>query len=367
VSLRFQGQSETIQGRGAGTKAYSTEAFMDKFDPCGIEVSAQELIVALSRDGREERLRSFPNTAEGHAALRRFLESGGRRVRVVLESTGLYGLDLACALCQAPQIEVMVANPRAVRHFASALMRRSKNDWLDAVVLREFAARMPFQPWTPPAASAFALCALARRLETLTEQATAEKNRQHAAQLSVAVPLAVRRDLQRSLRSIQRAILRLTREALRLLQGDPLLHGSYHLLLSVKGIGPTSALRLLAETALLSQDLDVRQWVAYAGLDPREYQSGTSVHRKTRISKTGNRHLRRALYMPALVAAQHEPHLRAFYQHLLARGKCKMQALIAVMRKLLHAVYGMLKNRQPYDGAKLYTLPAPKLSVPEAA
>jgi transposase len=336
---------------------------MDKFDPCGIEVSAQELVVALCRGGREERLRSFPNTAEGHAAVVRFLTGGPQRVRVVLESTGLYGLDLTWTLHRAPQIEVMVANPRAVRHFASALMQRSKNDQLDADVLREFAARMPFQPWTAPSPAAFALCALARRLETLTEQCTAEKNRLHAAHVSVAMPSAVRRDLQRSVRSIQRAIGRLTREAQRVLEGDPLLGSSYRLLLTAKGIGPTSALRLLAETALLSEDLDVRQWVAYAGLDPREYQSGSSVHRKARISKTGNRHLRRALYMPALVAARHEPHLRAFYQHLLAQGKCKMQALVAVMRKLLHAVYGMLKHRQPYDGAKLYRLvvdlPAP--------
>jgi transposase len=328
---------------------------MDKFDPCGIEISARELLVALRRGEREEGLRSFPNTAEGHAAVVRFLTGGPRRVRVVLESTGLYGLDLACALHRA-QIEVMVANPRAVRHFASALMQRSKNDRLDVVVLREFAARMPFRAWAAPSPHCFALCAVARRLETLTEQGTAEKNRLHAAHLSVAIPAAVRRDLQRSMRSIQRAIVRLTREAQRILAGDPLLLSSYHLLLTAKGIGPTSALRLLAETALLSEDLDVRQWVAYAGLDPREYSSGSSVHKKTRISKTGNRHLRRALYMPALVAVRHEPHLRAFYQHLLAQGKCKMQALVAVMRKLLHAVYGMLKHRQPYDGAKLYRL-----------
>lgn len=332
---------------------------MDKFDACGIEVSARELIVALGRGEREERLRSFPNTAEGHAAVVRFLAGGPAPVRVVLESTGLYGLDLACALVRAPQIEIMVANPRAVRHFASALMQRSKNDRLDALVLREFAARMPFQPWSAPSPQAFALCAVARRLETLTEQCTAEKNRLHAAQLSAAIPGVVRRDVQRSVRSIQRAITRLTREALRILERDPLLAGSYRLLLTAKGIGPASALRLLAETALLSENLDVRQWVAYAGLDPREYQSGSSVQKKVRISKIGNRHLRRALYMPALVAVRYEPHLRAFYRHLLSNGKSKMQALVAAMRKLLHAVYGMLKHRQPYDGAKVYQLAAP--------
>jgi len=241
---------------------------MDKFDPCGIEVSARELVVAVRRGQREEPLRSFPNTPEGHAAVVRFLTVGSQRVRVVLESTGLYGLDLACALHRAAQIEVMVANPRAVRHFASALMQRSKNDRLDAVVQREFAARMPFRSWSAPSPQAFSLCAIARRLETLTEQCTGEKNRLHAAHLSVAIPAAVRRDLQRSVRSIQRALVRLTREAQRILEADPLLASSYHLLLTAKGIGPTSALRLLAETALLSEDLDVRQWVAYAGLDP---------------------------------------------------------------------------------------------------
>jgi transposase len=343
---------------------------MDKFDVCGIEVSAGELLVALSRNQQEQNLRSFPNTAEGHAAIVQFLRRGPQVVRVVLESTGLYGLDLACALARTPGLAVMVANPRAVRHFASALMRRSKNDRLDAVVLREFAARMPFQPWSAPCATAFALCAIARRLEILTAQCTAEKNRQHASELSSAFPAAVRRDLQRSIRSLERALARLTREALRLLEQDALLHSSYKLLLTTKGIGPTSALLLLAETALLSPDLSVRQWVAYAGLDPREYSSGSSVHRRTRISKTGNRHLRRALYMPALVAVRYEPHLRAFYQHLLARGKCKMQALVAVMRKLLHAIYAMLKHRQPYDGAKLYPLAAscsPQSASAEAA
>ena len=117
--------------------------------------------------------------------------------------------------------------------------------------------------------------------------------------------------------------------------------------------------------------MEVRQWVAYAGLDPREYTSGTSVHKKVRISKAGNKHLRRALYMPALVAVQHQPQVRAFYEHLLARGKTKMQALVATMRKLLHAIYGMFKHDQLFDGQKVYNLTspalAPALSISEVA
>jgi len=341
------------------------------FDPCGIEVSAQTLRVALARQGRATVRREFPNTRQGHQALLRFLARSGRPVRVAMESTGLYGLDLALCLHQA-RVAVMVANPRAVRHFATALMQRSKTDLLDAEVLRQFAARMPFVAWRPPSPAAFQLVAVARRLEALTEMRAAEKSRRHAASLSEALPAIIRRDVERSIQTHEHAIQRLTRAAQEFVLSDPALAQRFELLLSIPGIATTSALHLLAELALLPEDLDVRQWVAYAGLDPRLYTSGTSVHKKVRISKAGNKHLRRALYMPALVAIVHEPHLRAFYDHLLRRGKTKLQALVATMRKLLHAIFGMFKHQQPFDGAKVYArreepVPAPAPEPQEVA
>src|SRR5437899_1968013 len=151
---------------------------MDKFVACGMEVSAKELLVAVEG---ERRMHCFANTAAGHQALLRALTRKGRRVRVVLEATGMYGLDVALALSGEEGIELMVANPRAVRHFAQAMMQRSKNDRLDAAVLWEFVARMPFTAWARPEKNTLALWALARRLEALTTQCTAEKNRQHAA------------------------------------------------------------------------------------------------------------------------------------------------------------------------------------------
>ena len=330
---------------------------MLKIDHAGIEVSSKELIVALRRDGKLKPWKSFPNTPGGHQAIVRYLARQGHQVQVCLESTGIYGLDLALALHAAPGIEVMVANPRAVRHFAQALMQRSKNDRLDAVVILEFATRMPFQAWQPPSPAARHLCALARRLEALTELCAAEKNRLHAARATEALPSIIRRDLEGSLRFHERAMQRLEEEALKVIAQEPELQREFDLLLSIRGIKETSALQVLAGLAVMSPDLDVRQWVAYAGLDPREYSSGSSVHKKTRISKAGNRHLRRALYMPALVAARREPHFRAYYEHLLARGKAKMQALVAVMRKLLHAIYGMFRHQLPFDGSKVYRLP----------
>jgi transposase len=326
---------------------------MDNIEACGVEVSARELVVARKEKG-SVRLKRFANTPAGHEQLLRTLTRGGQRVRVVLEATGLYALDLALLLSADPQVQLMVANPRAVRHFAQAMMQRSKNDQLDVVVLLEFAARMPFTPWVRPQENRLALWAIARRLQALTALCTAEKNRAHAMRVSAAIPASVRRDIARSLQFHQRAMKKLRQQALQIVAADVSLRHRYELLRSIPGMGEISAVQTLAELLLLPVDRDVRQWVAYAGLDPREYSSGTSVRKYTRISKVGNAHLRRALYMPALVASRFEPHLRGFYEHLLARGKSKRQALVAVARKLLHAIYGMFRSQRPYDGTRVY-------------
>lgn len=330
---------------------------MDKFVACGIEVSAKELMVAVEG---ERRVRCFANTAAGHRALLQALTRGGKRVRAVMEATGLYGFDVALALHGQGGVEVMVANPRAVRHFAQAMMRRSKNDRLDALVLQQFASRMPFLAWVRPSGNTLALWAIGRRLQVLVKQRTAEKNRLHAAQLCAAMPPIVRREIARSLRSLEQSIARLRQQARRHIAADARLQERWELLCSITGIAEVSATIILPELAMLPEDRDVRQWVAFAGLDPREYSSGTSVRKQTRISKVGNRHLRHALYMPALVACRYEPHLRAFYQRLIQRGKKKRQALLAVARKLLHAIYGMFRSHQLFQGARLFapTLPS---------
>jgi transposase len=321
---------------------------------CGVDVSAQTLAVAVQpadRDGFEQR--EFANSAAGHKQLIAWLLRSGSTVRVSLEATGVYSLDLSLALDAAGPIELAVLNPKRVHEFAKTL-RRSKTDKADAIALAEYSRRMEFVRWRRPGASALQLRALGRHIDTLVQEHTRLSNRLHAAAHSEATPACVRQDLKRSMAGVQKRIVRLRREAVAFIRRDAELQPKFDLLLGIAGIGETSAIQLLSELAPLDPEMTVRQWVALSGLDPAHRESGTSVHKPSRISRGGNRHLRRALFMPALVGTRHDPYLRAFYGQLQARHKTKLQALIAVARKLLHAIYGIFKTNTQYDGRKLF-------------
>lgn len=320
----------------------------------GIDVSAATLAVAVQREDREGfEPCEFANSAAGHRQMLAWLLKRGPQVRVALEATGIYSLDVALALDRAEGIEVAVLNPKRVHQFAQTL-RRSKTDAADAVALAEYSRRMPFVPWQRPNRIALELRAITRHIATLTQEHTRLKNRQHAAEGSATTPRCVRQDLRRSMAALDKRILRLRKDAVALVRQDADLARKLQQLISVPGIAETSAVQLLAELAGLDPEMTVRQWVAHSGLDPAHQTSGSSVHKPSRISRHGNRYLRRALYMPAMVAVRFDPHLKAFYQMLQARHKTKLQALMGVARKLLHAIFGIFKTETKYDGAKLF-------------
>lgn len=329
---------------------------MHKQSTAGIDVSANTLDVAVEFDGIRRSATSFTNDLSGHKKLCQLVTKGDRTARVVVESTGIYSLDVALALHRTPGIGVMVANPRSLKDFARASMLRSKNDPIDAGSTLEYALRMPFVPWEPPSPEVLELRAISRRISALTVERTREKNRLHALQASKESSRFVVNDIEVNIRHLDRRIEGLTNEAQNVIERGPEAAKLFALLVSVKGIATTSAVQILSELLVLPPGMSPRQWVAHAGLDPREYKSGTSVDRPTRISKVGNKHLRRALFMPALVASQYEPNVRAFYKHLLKAGKKPLQALVAVMRKLLHAIFGMFKSGKEFDGEKFYKM-----------
>jgi len=320
----------------------------------GIDVGAEELVMVLRKGGAAEAATTFCNTAAGRAQLIRQL---GRipNATVCVKATGAYSMELSIGLSDAG-VRLMVVNPQASHNFAKVLGKHSKTDLVDAHTLVEFAERMPFTPWQRPSDALLALRAYARRLRTLTDERTAAKNQLHASDFNEHAPKAVLKDIQRGILQLDKRIAVLTREALAFIKETPELKGPYDLLVSVKGIAETSAIAILGELLLLPKGLRAPQWVKFAGLDPKHFRSGTSVEKKTRISKAGNRHLRAALYMPALSAKTHDPNVRAFAEHLAARGKTPMQVVCAVMRKLLHAIHGMLHSHTPFVGEKFFVM-----------
>lgn len=324
----------------------------------GIDIDSEKALLQVSRQDKGLKPKAFDNTPAGHQRLIKALRKHAP-VRVCLEATGIYHLDLAVALHGAPGIEVMVVNPKAARHFATALMQRSKDDPRDAAMLAAYAQRMVFKPWQCPCEAALALRAFSRRLAALTRQRAQAKNQLHAWQSSQQTPTVIVEDVRLSIQQIDQQIQSLQAHALEFIARQPQLQSVLQLLVSIKGVAETSAVQLMGELLVLPADMSARHWVAFAGLDPRRHQSGKSLDRKTRISKVGNRYLRMALYMPALVATTADPVVRAYYLHLIEhRGLEKMQALCAVMRKLLHAIHAMLKTQTPFDNTRFYAQPA---------
>jgi transposase len=216
---------------------------------------------------------------------------------------------------------------------------------------------MDFIAWTRPSNEKLALRSLARRINALTGQKAAAKNHPHALTRTQETPKAVLRDAKLAIAQLQKRIDSLTAEAVAWIERHPELKRVMGLLVGIKGIAQTSAIALMGELLLLPPELLHREWVKFAGLDPKAFDSGKSVHKKARISKAGNKHIRSALYMPALSAKQHDPYIKAYFDHLMANGKIPLQGVCAVMRKLLHAIHGMLKHNKPFDNSRFYTIP----------
>ena len=317
----------------------------------GIDVSAKTLVVCVLLADGKSKLFEAENTPKGHAELIAFLRKLGV-TKIVCEATGIYYLELAFALVAA-ELPLMVANPRQIKAFMQARLRNTKTDQVDAFEIAQFAARMDFVAWRAPTAAAYAVFRLARAIHGYTELATATKNRLHAAQAVSQTPGIIIETLRLELESYERWIKTLTAQALTEIAGDARLARRYLLLLSVPGIGQTSAVALLGELSVLSENLSAKAWIKLCGLDPRLEQSGTSILRKTRISKHGNARMRGAGFLPAMVARRFDPGLKTFADRLIANGKTKLQAILAVERKLFHGIHAMFRTDKPWDSSLL--------------
>lgn len=295
--------------------------------------------------------------ANDATALRPFLKALIARagsVCVLVEATGIYYLDVAL-LADALGAQVSVINPKAGHNFAKALSQRNKTDRLDAAMLLDFLKRMPFTAWQAPRQAQLELRHYGRHLVQLTQESTAASNRLHALTSTQAAPAYLKSDLKRAIAALHRRIERIRTRALALIRADEPTRARFNALITIIGVADASTVSLLSELLVLPTSLSTRACVCHSGLDPRVFESGTSVHKPARISRHGNKYLRRALFYPALTAGRHDPLAAAFKKRLLDKGKTKMQANVAIMRKILTVAWAMMKDPQPYDPEKLYS------------
>ena len=310
----------------------------------GLDVAKAKFDAALLQDSRTYH-RQFPNTATGFIALQRWLRGlATLPLHACLEATGRYGEALALFLHQQG-VAVSVVNPARIKAFAQSELLRTKTDRVDAALIARFCAAHQPPRWTPPPPERRQLQALVRRIDSLKAMRQQECNRLDLE----ATDSPLRVSLTEHLAHLEQQIATLQQQVSAHVQAHPTLCHHAQLLQSIPGIGATTAYKLLAEVPLLGQYRSARQAAAYAGLSPRQRESGSSVRGKTRLSKVGNAAVRRALYLPAVVALRANPILREFATRLLAAGKPKMAVVGAVMRKLLHQAHGVLKNNRPFD------------------
>lgn len=314
----------------------------------GIDVSKETLDVSVVLGGKPI-AKQFANGDAGHRALVEWLRH--RKAGLVhagLEATGRYSLGVALVLHEAGHV-VSIVNPAVIRDFARTRLGRNKTDRVDAGHIREYVTLFGPPAWRPPSPALRRLCDLQVMRAGFVASKVEWQNRAESIGNDDAAGALARSTIAHfaaQIAAVDAAIAAVINE-------DDDLRGKRDLLLSIDGVGEVLAAVILAELPGTEAISNGAQAVAYAGLNPRRFQSGTSVNHPTRISKIGNATLRTALFMPAMVAIRHNPAVAALAQRLRAQGRLTgKQIVVAAMRKLLVICFGVLKTGKPFEATR---------------
>jgi len=315
----------------------------------GVDVSKRKLDVACL-DGRGKiKSRVFGNDVAGHAAFGRWLLERGTTpaaTHLCLESTGPYSEAPAIALADAGW-RVSVVNPARVKAFAGSELQRNKTDRADAALLARFCARMQPEPWQPPPLAQRQLRALVDRLQALKDMHLQESNRLEG--LDVAGQETQVKSIHEHLAWLQERIDALQRQIDDHIDSNPSLKNDAALMRSIPGIGDTTAAKVLAYLGDLRRFSSAKALAAFIGVTPRQRLSGTSVRGRTMMSRVGHGHMRKALFMPAMVALRHNPAIKAFGDRLRTNGLARKAVVGASMRKLAHLLFAVVTSGRPFE------------------
>lgn len=312
----------------------------------GLDIAKKSFDATLLKPSGETDHRQFANSPTGYEQLQQWLvEQGVEQVHACMEATNIYWEGLAEFLVDHGY-EVSVVNPAQIKGFAQSRLQRNKTDKQDSWVICLFCAQTEPKLWQPPTVAQRQLRAWVRHRDSLVKTRTQQLNRLDSCNDPV-----VKGSLQSLVATLDEQLAQIQGQLDGLIAQTPALQVAYLLLLSIKGFGPVTVIKLLAEFYDLASYRSARAAAADAGVTPAHHQSGTSVRKPTRLSKIGKASVRAALYWPAITAITHNPCVKTLAQRLQAQGKSKKVIRGAAMRKLMHLAYGVLKHQTPFDPA----------------
>ncbi|RUR14557.1 IS110 family transposase [Legionella sp. km535] len=314
---------------------------MDQTEYVGVDVAKDKFDVATFINNRYKHS-VYPNDAKGHAEFAAWLTKNSTSPWVCMEATGHYSEGIADFLLKK-SIKVSVVNPYQIKNFAKASLARNKNDIIDGRVIREFCKCMQPRVYVTTSEAQKQLKGLMKLLDMLKGQLVQLNNQLHSLHEGMATDLLIK-----WIKNLEKEVSLVEQKMTALINEEPMLNRNMRLITSIKGIGKLTAFRVLALMPDVSSFQTAKQFAAYIGITPKQHQSG-KLFGKTTISRLGDSRLRKALYMAALVAKRHNKGLSAFVTRLQNNGKTPKTIVCAVMRKLAHIIFGVLKSKLPFN------------------
>lgn len=314
----------------------------------GIDISKKKLDVALLINGKIKS-KVFENAVAGFQQLRQWLgksQPGSESFHICMEASGVYYEPVALALHDAG-MKISVVNPGCIKGYAQSENLRNKTDSVDAALIARYCATMQPALWQPPPLEQRQLRAWSVRVQALKDIRQQEINRLEVHQISGMSHVA--EHVEQHINWLNKEIKALEKNIDDHINRHPDLKRDADLLTSIPGMGNTTAARILGQVGNLRRFTSAKAFAAFLGVTPRQRSSGTCLRGRTMISRTGSCALRAALYMPSLVASQHNPILRAFSERLRSTGMAKKAVIGAVMHKLAHLMYGVIRSGKPFD------------------
>jgi len=321
----------------------------------GIDVAQKELVVCLGRmqdDWRPELYahKTFVNTAKGFEIMLLWVKKQTEEsipVRYVMEATGVYHESLAYFL-EGKGYEVSIVLPNKISNYFRTLDVKTITDKTASEAIAQFGLERTLDSWRRPKEIFRNLKQLTRERGQIVEHRTMAKNQLHAEETEAYPNKKSVARIKAQIRFFNKQVLEIKIEITSLVKQEKEVSKSIEIICSIPGVGLLTAVTVLAETNGFELIRNKRQLTSYAGLDVREKQSGTSVKGKPKISKRGNRHVRKAMHLPALTAIRHGERFKAIFIRLVSQHGIKMKAVVAIQRKLLELIYTLYKTNKMY-------------------